>query len=275
MSGAVSSSGSAELGGEAQHLRPPENQVFGVAITNASLSEIVDLAVAPAGLLGPRVKLLCTLNLDHVVNLGQNPAFRAAYDSAEIVTLDGTPVFIYARLVGLDVKEKVPGADLFGPIFGALSPERHRPFFVVSDGETAARLRAQLRDRGFAAPDGGVCVPPFGFEQDADASAALCREISQQETTHLFFCLGSPKSEIWVHENRHRLPPAFAFCFGSAANFHVGTLRRAPPVLRRVGMEWAWRVLMEPRRLARRYFVSSLSFIDAVIADQRSRRPPR
>jgi N-acetylglucosaminyldiphosphoundecaprenol N-acetyl-beta-D-mannosaminyltransferase len=70
-----------------------------------------------------------------------------------------------------------------------------------------------------------------------------------------------------MHRHRHELPDCYGFGFGAGLDFHAGTKRRAPKLLRRIGAEFLWRVATEPRRLARRYFVSSWGFLAAVALD--------
>ncbi len=244
-------------------------QAFGQRFTDATQSEIIDYLTGPAPDHGPR--LLCTLNLDHVVNLRRNAAFRKAYDKAHIVTVDGAPVYLYLRAVGAAPREKVTGSDLLGPLLERMTPNNSSPAFMVSDARTAERLARYLMSRGFDRAEERVIVPSFGFEKDPAQTTEICDIVRSVQATHLFVCVGSPKSEIWFFNNGARLGNVYGLCLGSSPNFFVGTQRRAPRLFQKVGMEWVWRVASEPRRLASRYFVSSFGFLGAVLSDLRTR----
>ena len=245
--------------------------LFGSAIAPDTLDGMAARLAAEPMPAGEGVRLLVTMNLDHVVNLRRNARFRAAYAAAWAVTVDGAPVALYGRLKGV-ARPRVTGADLTVALSRRLEPGRHRPFFVVATEATATALRGFFAARGFPAAAVGTAVPPFGFERDAVETAALADAIRTHEATHLVMGVGAPKSEIWVDENRDWLGDLYALCVGSAPDFMVGTARRAPERLRRLGLEWAWRVAGQPRRLARRYFVASWAFLPAVIEDWTSSR---
>src|SRR4051794_12154949 len=151
----------------------------------ALISELTDDPV-PDGE-GPRSVL--TANLDHVVQLRRNAAFRAAYHKAWRVTADGMPVFLYAKLRGA-VSHRLTGADLFPTLLTALTPDQHRCFFVASSRATALALTRLLRPRGFTASSLRFEIPPRGFEADPDYSAQLAQRIREHGTTHLFFGVG-------------------------------------------------------------------------------------
>jgi N-acetylglucosaminyldiphosphoundecaprenol N-acetyl-beta-D-mannosaminyltransferase len=206
------------------------------------------------------------MNLDHVVKLRRLPNFRAAYGRADVVTLDGAPVWLYARLRGLGAP-RCAGADLFAALEARLEPGAHRPFFVLSGPQTAGRLAARLEARGFAREALGFATPPLGFEADPLARRTLADAVRAHGATHLVMGLGAPKSELFVDAERARLPDLHALCVGAAPDFVVGVRRRAPKILRRIGLEWAWRIREEPRRLARRYLLDSWGFIPAVLED--------
>ncbi len=131
-------------------------------------------------------------------------------------------------------------------------------------------LRDWARSRGFGDDACGIEVPPFGFEEDERYGEELAARIRANRTTQLFFGVGCPKSEIWIVEHGDRLGDCYAFAVGAALGFFVGTQRRAPSALRRLGLEWLWRVYQEPRRLARRYFVDSWRFVGALFDDLRA-----
>jgi len=95
----------------------------------------------------------------------------------------------------------------------------------------------------------------------------LAEAIREHGTTHLFFGLGAPKSEVWIHENRHLLGDTYALAVGASLDFYVGLRKRAPIWMRNYGLEWSWRVMMEPRRLFKRYFVESWFGIWTVAMD--------
>ena len=240
--------------------------IFGMRFSTASTQSLAEY-LANTSPQGQRAQPLFTANLDHIVRMRGNAAFRAAYARAAFVTADGMPVYLYARLRGVPLEERVTGADLFPALMARLDAARHRPFFVVSDTETAARIEARLVERGF--PNVPVAVPPFGFEADEAYSSALAGRIASCGTTHLFFCVGAPKSELWLDRHRDAIGPCFAMAMGAAANFWAGTARRAPQFMQKVGAEWLWRFLCEPRRLFRRYFVDSWAFLLAIADDLR------
>jgi N-acetylglucosaminyldiphosphoundecaprenol N-acetyl-beta-D-mannosaminyltransferase len=210
---------------------------------------------------GEPARLIVTMNVDHVVQLEKRPDFRAAYSSAWLVTIDGAPVSAFAKLKGLRRAKRITGADLFAHVFDRLEASQHRPFFVVCSEKVADILQQDLTSRGFSQEDYAFYVPPFGFERSESASSDLVQAIRRFEPTHLFFGVGTPKSEIFVNQHKHELGSCYVFSVGAALEFRAGVLRRAPVAWQKAGVEWAWRLASDPRRLYRRYLVDSWRFL--------------
>ena len=223
---------------------------IGIAFSGLSLEQVSEALLNDS----PReASLVVTCNMDHARELSVNPDFRAAYRSASIVTMDGKPLQAYARLrAGVRVPN-VTGADIFLRLFKGLDPLRHRPYFVASTHDVGSAIVGALVAKGFNRDACGYFVPPLGFERDAAGTAALIEAINKHCPSQVFLGVGAPKSEIWIWQNARHLAPAYYACFGAALEFLVGTKRRAPGWLGRLGLEWLWRLSAEPMRLSRRY----------------------
>lgn len=241
--------------------------VFGLKFSHTEEVELARTIVERPVQAGEGPLMVATANLDHVVNLSRIPTFKTAYKQAWVITADGMPVYLYAKLRGLALPGRVTGSNLCWRILDQASPTRHRIYFVVSTAETADRIRGKMEDRGFPPETLAFCVPPFGFEVDEAYSQDLAAKINRHGTTHLFLGVGSPKSELWVNRFRASLGSYYVLNFGAGLDYFAGTRARAPRVLQLMGLEWAWRVACEPRRLVRRYFMSSWRFLWAVGLD--------
>jgi N-acetylglucosaminyldiphosphoundecaprenol N-acetyl-beta-D-mannosaminyltransferase len=242
--------------------------VFGLQLSLQPLETLADRLTQEMPAPNEKAHMVFTLNLDHVVQLSRgNVAFRMAYDRAQTVTADGMPIYRYARLRGVPLPGRAPGADLLPALIDRLVPGKHRPFFVTSDLETASRIKSLLIKRDFDASAVASAVPPFGFELDEHYSGELAQWIQAHGTTHLIFGVGAPKSEIWLDRHRADIGPCYALSSGSSTNFLVGTAKRAPRWMRAAGFEWFWRFCCEPRRLFRRYFIDSWQFLKAIKDD--------
>jgi N-acetylglucosaminyldiphosphoundecaprenol N-acetyl-beta-D-mannosaminyltransferase len=217
-------------------------------------------------------RLVVTANMDHVVRLSVDQAFHDAYDAAWIATADGAPVAWACRLAGVPVPGRVTGADLFSDVMRGLDPARHRPVFVVANRAVAEPLAGRLRAMGMGKDGYRIEVPPMGFERDPEAGARIVAAVRAIATTHLFMGIGAPRSEIFVAANRDRLRGVTAMCVGAGIAYHLGVKRRAPALLQRLGLEWSWRLLSEPRRLARRYLVDSQAFAGILARELLRRR---
>ncbi|CAA9317787.1 MAG: N-acetylmannosaminyltransferase [uncultured Microvirga sp.] len=249
--------------------------LFGLTFTNRRFDELVDAITSPETSMSAPCRLVATANVDHVIKLQADEAFRRAYAFAADVTIDGAPVAWVAALAGLPISGRITGAALFAAVMDRLEPGRHRPVFLVSDTALAAHLRAWLNRKGFAPHDAAVLVPPYGFERVAHQTQAVLDAVAGCRATHIFLGLGAPKSEIFVFRHRERLT-GVALCVGAGIAFYFGTMRRAPRLLQRLGLEWLWRLLSEPRRLFRRYLVESLPFFPLALREiVRHRRPRR
>jgi N-acetylglucosaminyldiphosphoundecaprenol N-acetyl-beta-D-mannosaminyltransferase len=246
-------------------------EVFGIDFSPRDKEQLVELLTLEPVPGGSGIAMVVTANIDHVVNLLRNAAFRNAYGSARLATADGFPVAVYARLRGADLPGRVAGPDLFAALMPALVAGRHRPYFVVSREGTGAKLQHYLVGRGFAPEDVGFASPPFGFEKDPDYSEALAWQIRAHGTTHLVMGVGSPKSELWLYEWRQQLGDCYALGIGAGIDFFVGTEVRAPNWMQTLCLEWFWRMAREPKRLTRRYVVDAVLFPVAVWRDATGR----
>lgn len=210
-----------------------------------------------------RAELVVTLNADHVAKLLSNGDFRKAYDSARWRTVDGTPLVWLLRALGVRNARRVTGVDLLS------QASRSRHFAgrrIVVTGGSEAQLWAavtQLRSRGSRADI--VAVPFPMIEDPSDDCPEVLEALRSIIPDLVFVCLGSPKQELWVHHWRDSLPPAIYVGAGAAVAFAAGQERRAPGWLQRLGLEWAYRLAQDPRRLWRRYTREVVPVIPVVL----------
>ena len=243
-----------------------DRRIFGLSISPLTAGQIADKIVdGPPPVGGPG--LIVTPNIQHIALLRGNPAFRRAYDHAAEIVCDGFPVHYYAKLRGAPSPERVTGCDIAIDIMNRrVFPAQHRFFFVVDSEAAAAAIRAWAEERGLASQ---TAVPDFGFEKDAARSDALVAAIAAHRTTILFMGLGAPKSEVFIDAHRDRLPPCWALCVGQAVKMALGLVPTPPALVKALNLEWAWRMVLEPRRMIGRYVHSVVGFLAAVARDLR------
>lgn len=197
-----------------------------------------------------------TPNVDHVVNASADAAFRAAYAGADLSLVDGMPLLWASRLLGDPLPEKVSGSDLFEPLVERAAQRGWRVFLTGGAPGVAAKARDRLIARHPGLEIVGVDSPRLP-EDGAEAARRICAA----KPDLVLVAFGSPKQELWIHEHRAELAPSVAVACGAALDFAAGTARRAPAWLSEHGLEWAWRLSREPRRMWRRYLVNDPKFL--------------
>lgn len=195
---------------------------------------------------------LATLNLDHVVKLRRDPAFREAYLAQSHVVADGNPIVWLSRMAGQQV-ELVPGSELIEPL-AAIAARQGTPVALFGSRPETLELAAQRLE---AAHPGLQVVariaPPMGFDPAGPVAEQMLDKLSASGAQLVFLALGAPKQEIFAALGHRRLPQTGFVSIGAGLDFIAGSQRRAPVWVRRLALEWAWRMLSNPRRLAGRY----------------------
>ena len=211
-----------------------------------------------------------TPNVDHVVLAERNRDFRAAYAEADLALADGMPLLWAARLLGAPLPAKVSGSDLVEPLAERAATRGWRLYLLGGGAGVAADAAARLQARFPGVNVVGVDAPRIGAD-GSDGGAALAR-LRAARPDLVMVALGAPKQELWIHRHREALAPAVAVGVGGSLDFIAGRVRRAPRWASRAGLEWAWRLAREPRRLWRRYLVEDLRFAPILVRELRARR---
>lgn len=204
-----------------------------------------------------------TLNLDHLVKLRDHLRFRAAYQRASYVSADGAPVVVMAKdLIAKDQGEpieRVTGADLVIPLCKAAAAARIPVFFFGTADFVRDRAIERLEIEAPGLIVAGAQSPPLGFDPEGAAAQQAAGDIAASGARICFVALGAPKQELFANLAVCRSEGVIYVCIGAALDFIAGATRRAPRLWQRIGIEWVWRLLQEPRRLMKRY-VRSLSY---------------
>ena len=238
-------------------------RIFGFSLYNSDARTIARSLSTHRRTQRDGVGLIVTPNLDHVITLRRNVQFAQAYRRASIVVCDGFPVHYYAALCGIKV-QRATGCDIVSHLMA--TPSRDERFFFVVDSETTALAVQRWADS--KAVQAMTAVPPHRFERDEDYNERLIEQINDHQTTMLIMGVGAPKSEIWVDSHRESLPSCWALCAGQSVRVYLGITRRAPLWMRKINLEWLWRISQEPRRLAVRYLRGLVLFPVAIVEDR-------
>jgi exopolysaccharide biosynthesis WecB/TagA/CpsF family protein len=195
---------------------------------------------------------LATINLDHLTKLPVDPAFLAAYKAHDLVVADGRPVVWLSRLAGTPV-ELIPGSDLIEPLC-ALCAELGVPIALIGSSDAAlAGAAAALTARTPGLEIGFAHAPPYGFDPQGEAAAAILRDLAESAAGLCLIALGAPKQEIFAAFGRDRAPHLGFASIGAGLDFLSGHQVRAPRIMRALALEWLWRALQSPARMVPRY----------------------
>lgn len=249
--------------------------IFGITINPLTMDEAVDYLSTWIKYAESNCKYVVTPNVNCVVLLSKNAAYRDAFEHAAMVVADGKPVVLAAKIFGEKIPGTVTGSDLVPAIFKHFHDEAQYELNVYLLGampgvaEIAARNIEQTYQHVKVA---GFYSPPFGFENDVAECERICQRITEAKADFLLIGLGAPKQATWVNQYANKLPVKVAICAGATIDFLAGNKPRAPKWMSRIGFEWFYRMVTEPRRLVKRYASDALVFPRLLWKEWKSRR---
>lgn len=223
--------------------------------TDGALRAILERASSPeAPPLG-----VCSANLDHVRHFGAGSRWMGTLDPpgpVEWLTLiDGAPLATEARRLTSKAWPRLAGSDLMHPLLDGATIRGLRLGFLGGSEETQELIAGKFAAERPELTVVGWWAPSRSTLGDPAASRKLADEIRAAAPDVLVVGLGKPRQELWISEYGHLTGAKVMLAFGAVVDFLAGHVRRAPSWASSHSLEWAWRLMLEPRRLARRYLV--------------------
>jgi len=169
--------------------------------------------------------------------------------------IDGAPIAAHARRETGQAHPKLSGSDLIGEVLNLAAARGLSIGVLGGDPALSDPLRSRLARDWPAVRFAGHWAPPRERFATPEGSAGIADEIRAARVDILLVCLGKPRQEQWIEQHGARSGAGALLAFGAVVDFLAGRVSRAPGWISRSGLEWAWRLMLEPRRLANRYLV--------------------
>jgi N-acetylglucosaminyldiphosphoundecaprenol N-acetyl-beta-D-mannosaminyltransferase len=195
------------------------------------------------------------VNVAKLVNMQSDAQLAASVRACDIVNIDGMGVVWGARILGHNIPERVAGVDLFDRLLRE-SAERDFPVFLLGASEAVIEQTVLRCTEQY--PNLKVAGYHHGYFWDDERS--IVEKIRESGARLLFVAITSPKKENFINRWQSRLGVDFVMGVGGTFDVVAGKVRRAPVWMQRSGLEWAYRVAQEPRRMWRRYFTTNSKF---------------
>lgn len=195
---------------------------------------------------------LATINVDHLQRLAEEAPFRRAYAAHDLVCADGNPIVWLSKLAQKPVS-LAPGSDLVLPLARAAA-DQGLPVALIGSNDASLALAAKaMQDRVPGLRVSLTHAPGFPFDPTGDEGGQIIDRIRASGARLCFLALGAPRQEIFAIRARDALGNVGFASIGAGLDFLSGHQKRAPKLVRQVKMEWMWRMLSNPKRLAARY----------------------
>jgi exopolysaccharide biosynthesis WecB/TagA/CpsF family protein len=230
---------------------PALQRVCGADLLSATQADAISI------LLQPGRRQVFFYNAHCANERARNPAYAAALSRADLILPDGIGIDIAARMQGEALASNLNGTDLT-PLLLREAAKQGKSVFLFGGRPGTAERAAQNICR--QVPGLKVAGTRDGYDGAADAAGAVAA-INESGADILLVALGVPLQELWLDRHAGMLKPELQMAVGGLLDFWAGNVKRAPALVRRARSEWIWRLMMEPRRLARRYLIGNAAFL--------------
>ena len=244
--------------------RPARTTVWDVPFDRVTLEESVDHIGELICHRAP--SYVITANLNYVMLHHRNVEMDAVTNDAALILADGQPIVWRSKLDQQKLPERVAGSEMIYRLAERAGREGWRIYFLGGEPGVAAAASERLLQMYPGLQIAGVESPPFRRLTEEEQTAQDER-IRSAGTDLLLVAFGQPKGELWIHEHYRRLGVPVSIQLGASFDFIAGTARRAPVAFQRIGMEWAYRMFSDPRRLIPRYAGNAMFLVGALIND--------
>jgi N-acetylglucosaminyldiphosphoundecaprenol N-acetyl-beta-D-mannosaminyltransferase len=232
--------------------------VLGIPVDAIDMAALLRAVEEAAAVKAPF--LISTPNLNFLVNSLLDAEFRESVLLSELCPVDGMPIIWIARLLGLPIKDRVAGSDMFEAFRSRDNCAQPLTIFLFGGAEGVVEAAAKALK---ARPGGLNCVgfiyPGFGSIEDMSQDHII-NEINISGADFLMVALGAQKGQLWLKRNHDRLRIPVRAHLGATINFAAGNVRRAPAAARKFGLEWLWRIKEEPH-LWKRYWNDGVTLL--------------
>ena len=204
---------------------------------------------------------ILTCNVDHVVQTTKDKEFAEIYSNADLVVADGVPIIWASKLLKKPLKQKISGSDIL-PVLGKEFEKHEITLFFLGAAEgvaqkAAGNLKIQFPNIKIV----GCYSPPYGFEKNEEENKKILEMIKSAKPDVLMVGVGAPKQEKWIYKYYKQYDVPVSIGVGATFDFIAGKVKRAPVFMQKIGLEWFWRFLQEPRRLFKRYFIQDSIYL--------------
>ena len=205
-------------------------------------------------------RYVCVTGVHGVMESQRQEELRQIHNAAGLVTPDGIPLVWLLRLEGYHFVDRVYGPDLFLAVFEHSRERSYKHFLYGSSEQCLSRLCANLQSWFPNISIVGVHSPPYRpLTEEEDEE--IVEKINKSGAEIVWVGLSTPKQERWMSAFRPRLNAPILIGVGAAFDIHAGLVRQAPRLMQRTGFEWLFRLVVEPRRLWRRYLTNNPLFL--------------
>ncbi|MBM6759070.1 WecB/TagA/CpsF family glycosyltransferase [Bacteroides mediterraneensis] len=206
--------------------------------------------------------VLVTPNIDHLVKLQTDKEFYDAYQQAKWVVCDSQILYFISKILKNPLPEAIPGSSFFTAFYEYHRNNPNCRIFLLGAAEgVAIKAMERINKKVGRAIIVGAHSPSYGFEKKQEECEELIQIVNESGANVLLVGVGAPKQEKWIIKYRDRMPQIDIFmALGATIDFEAGTLKRAPIFWQKIGMEWLYRCLKEPKRLFKRYFIDDMKF---------------
>ncbi len=207
-----------------------------------------------------------TANLNYVMLHHQQIGLRAVTEQADLVLADGQPIVWRSKLNSQQLPQRVAGSEMIFDLARRASESGWGIYFLGGESGVARACAERLCQWYPGLRIAGVESPPFRPLTAQEQSDQDWR-IRSSNAQILLVALGQPKGELWIHQHYQRLGVPVSIQLGASFDFVAGTAKRAPQIYQRLGLEWAYRMCGQPKRLGPRYTMNAIFLVKALFND--------